>query len=83
MRRFGERRAPGAYVRVVEPGSVGCGDAIESLSIPAHGITVADLATPALPGAAATLLAAHDAGEIVLGPRMHRGAVREAARGTA
>lgn len=83
VRRFGERRAPGAYVRVVEPGSVRCGDAIESLAVPAHGITVADLATPALPGAAATLLAAHDAGEIVLGPRMHRGAVREAARGTA
>ena len=68
---------------MVESGSVGCGDAIESLSVPAHGITVADLTTPALPGVAATLLAAHDAGEVVLGPRMHAGAVREAARGTA
>ena len=81
VRRFAEHRAPGAYVQVVESGSVGRGDAIESLSVPAHGITVADLTTPALPGAAETLLAAHDAGQVVLGPRMHRGAVREAARG--
>ncbi len=82
VRRFAEQRAPGAYVRVLTSGTLGQGDAVESVAVPAHGVTVADIATPALPGSAAALLAAHEAGDVTLMARMHAGAVREAARGT-
>ncbi len=41
VRRFGEASRPGAYLRIVTEGELGAGDAIELLSRPAHGITVA------------------------------------------
>jgi MOSC domain-containing protein YiiM len=41
VRRFGEASRPGAYLRIVEEGELGAGDAIERLSRPAHGVTVA------------------------------------------
>lgn len=81
VRRFTEHRAPGAYFRVVEPGPVAAGDRIEVLSVPAHGISVGDLMTPARPGAALALLAADAAGTVRLGPRMRSDATREANRG--
>ncbi|MBM9465815.1 MOSC domain-containing protein [Nakamurella leprariae] len=40
VRRFTERGAPGAYLRVLTPGSVRAGDAITVLSRPDHGVTV-------------------------------------------
>ena len=81
VRRFTEGRMPGAYVRVVTPGTVGAGDAIEVVSVPEHGITVADLMSPARPGAAAVLLAAERAGQVSLGERMRADATREVRRG--
>ncbi|MCU0284287.1 MAG: MOSC domain-containing protein [Candidatus Nanopelagicales bacterium] len=81
VRRFADRRAPGAYARVEASGAVRAGDALTLLSVPAHGVTVADLMAPALPGAAAALLAAEEASEVVLGERMRRGARQELARG--
>ena len=41
-RRFERALRPGAYLRVVTEGDVGAGDAVEVLSRPAHGFTVAD-----------------------------------------
>jgi MOSC domain-containing protein YiiM len=41
VRRFGEASRPGAYCRIVTEGELGAGDAIEVLSRPGHGITVA------------------------------------------
>src|SRR5262245_4518808 len=41
VRRFGEAGRPGAYMRIVSEGELGAGDAIEILSRPGHGITVA------------------------------------------
>jgi MOSC domain-containing protein YiiM len=41
VRRFGEASRPGAYLRIVEEGELGAGDAIELLSRPEHGVTVA------------------------------------------
>lgn len=81
VRLFTEHRAPGAYLRVSEPGAVEAGDAIEVLSVPAHGVTVAATMTPAQLGAAEALLAAAEAGEVYLGPRMRAGALRELGRG--
>ncbi|MFD3512781.1 MOSC domain-containing protein [Streptomyces sp. NPDC058657] len=40
VKRFTEAGAPGAYLRVVEPGSVRAGDAIEVVHRPEHDVTV-------------------------------------------
>lgn len=39
VRRFAEASRPGAYLRIVEPGELGAGDAIEVVHRPAHGVT--------------------------------------------
>ena len=41
VRLFGESRRPGAYLRIVREGELGAGDAVELLSRPDHGVTVA------------------------------------------
>jgi MOSC domain-containing protein YiiM len=41
VRRFGEASRPGAYLRIVTEGELGAGDAIEIVSRPEHGVTVA------------------------------------------
>jgi MOSC domain-containing protein YiiM len=41
VRRFAEASRPGAYMRIVTEGELGAGDAIEVLSRPEHGITLA------------------------------------------
>src|SRR4051794_36113242 len=40
-RRFAAAGRPGAYLRIVEEGDIGAGDAIEVVSRPAHGVTSA------------------------------------------
>ena len=40
VRRFAARGRTGAYLAVVEPGTITTGDAVEVLGSPAHGITV-------------------------------------------
>ena len=40
IKRFTERGATGAYLRVVEPGSVRAGDPVEVLSRPEHAVTL-------------------------------------------
>ncbi|MEV0979179.1 MOSC domain-containing protein [Streptomyces sp. NPDC049915] len=41
VRRFTHRGAPGAYLRVIEPGEIRAGDAIEVVHRPQHDVTVA------------------------------------------
>jgi len=41
VRRFAEAGRPGAYLRVIAPGDVAAGDAVEVVSRPAHDVTVA------------------------------------------
>jgi MOSC domain-containing protein YiiM len=43
VRRFTERGRTGAYLSVVEPGTVSAGDGVEVLDRPAHGITVPEV----------------------------------------
>lgn len=43
MERFGTSGRPGAYLRVVEEGSVSAGDPVEVLEWPGHGVSVADV----------------------------------------
>ncbi|MCK9794474.1 MOSC domain-containing protein [Isoptericola sp. 4D.3] len=42
VRRFADANRTGAYLRVLENGDLGAGDAIEVVHRPAHGVTVAD-----------------------------------------
>lgn len=41
VRTFTDAAVPGAYLRVVEPGEVRAGDAVEVVHRPAHGLTIA------------------------------------------
>ncbi|MEU0748775.1 MOSC domain-containing protein, partial [Streptomyces albogriseolus] len=41
VRRFTERAAPGAYLRVITPGEVRAGDAVRIVHRPDHDVTVA------------------------------------------
>ncbi|MGY1828182.1 MULTISPECIES: MOSC domain-containing protein [unclassified Blastococcus] len=40
VRRFTARGAPGAYLRVIEAGELGAGDAVEVVARPDHGVTI-------------------------------------------
>lgn len=39
VRRFAEASRPGAYLRILEPGELGAGDAVEVVHRPDHGVT--------------------------------------------
>jgi MOSC domain-containing protein YiiM len=43
MRMFAAANRPGAYLRIVEEGEIGAGDAIRLVDRPAHGVTVAEV----------------------------------------
>ena len=76
VKQFTQRRAPGAYARVVVPGAVGVGDQVVPLGQPDHDVTVADVLPPVEPGAFARLLDAERAGAVDLSERMRRAAVK-------
>lgn len=76
VRRFTERRAPGAYVRVVEPGVISAGDVVVPLATPAHEVTVSALLPPVEPGAFERLLAAERAGAVELSDRLREKALK-------
>ncbi|WP_370618897.1 MOSC domain-containing protein [Mumia sp. Pv 4-285] len=40
LKRFTERGVPGAYLRVVAPGALCVGDAVEVVDVPVHGVTI-------------------------------------------
>ncbi|WP_286219304.1 MOSC domain-containing protein [Paraoerskovia sediminicola] len=77
--RFTLANRTGAYLRVVEPGEVGAGDPVVVERVPAHGVTIADWFGARFAGGHAAparrLLAAHDAGEIVLAAEMRERAL--------
>lgn len=81
VRRFTEANRTGAYLRVVEPGDVGAGDAVDVVLRPSHGVSLADWfgaasAGPAASGTAAELARAlrrsADAGEVRLSEKMEQ-----------
>ncbi|MFF5176078.1 MOSC domain-containing protein [Micromonospora sp. NPDC000089] len=43
IKRFTERAAPGAYLRVLREGAVGPGDPVEVVDRPAHGVTIGEV----------------------------------------
>lgn len=46
VRRFTAHGAPGAYLRVIQPGTVGAGDSIEVIHRPRHGVTIGEAFLP-------------------------------------
>ncbi len=70
VRRFTERGRPGAYLRVLVPGEVRAGDAVEVLSRPGHGVTTSAFFTDRSPEDARVLRAAHDDGSLRLAPAL-------------
>lgn len=66
VKRFAQTGLTGTYLRVVDPGHVMAGDAVEVVSRPRHGVTIRGWYTRRDPADAASLLAAHESGEIKL-----------------
>jgi len=80
IRRFTQRRAPGAYLRVLSPGSIVAADPVTVVGRPGHGVTVADTCGVPDPHLMVRLLAAADAGEVDLAPKLRSHAARAAGR---
>jgi MOSC domain-containing protein YiiM len=80
VRRFTERGAPGAYLRVAEEGGVEAGDGIEVVHRPSHGVTIGDCFVSFDPPVGRRLLEADAAGEIDLAEALRTYAERAAAR---
>ena len=80
VRRFTEHGAPGAYLRVVQEGTVTAGDEIEVVHRPRHGVTIGACFVSLEPGVGHRLLAAAAAGEIDLADSLRAYAERAAAR---
>lgn len=80
VRRFTEHGAPGAYLRVLQEGSVAAGDVVEVVHRPAHGVTIGACFVRFEPDAGRRLLAASDAGELELAGSLRAYAERAVAR---
>ena len=80
VRRYTLRGRPGAYLRVVVPGTVEAGAAITVLHRPGHGVTVARSFACDDPADARSLLAAEAAGSLVLAEYMRRHVLRAVGR---
>lgn len=78
VRRFTEGGAPGAYLRVVREGTVQAGDAVCVVHRPSHGATVLDAFDRDAPEAMRAVLAAADAGDLVLADALRLHAERVA-----
>jgi MOSC domain-containing protein YiiM len=76
VKRFTERNAPGAYLRVLEAGSIAAGDEIRVVQRPGHGVAIGDVTARATPAAMRRLLHAADQLDLTLDPRLRRAAVR-------
>lgn len=79
-KRFSERGMPGAYLAVVEPGSLGAGDPIAVEYRPGHGVTVADTFLRPDPAVMRRLLDADGQGGFELTPKMRRHAMHRVGR---
>lgn len=80
VKRFSDRGACGAYLRVVEPGPVAMSDPIVVESRPGHGVTVRDTFLRPEPAVMQRLLDADGCDGFALTPKMREHATRWAAR---
>ncbi len=80
VKRFTQRGWPGAYLRVLTPGTVAAGDPVTLVRRPGHGVSIADAFLRPSPAVMRTLLDAAAAGVVELGADMRVHAERAAAR---
>jgi MOSC domain-containing protein YiiM len=81
VKRFTQRNAPGAYLRVLETGSVQAGDPVAVVSRPGHGTTIGDFLLGAQPGPMQRLVDAAAELDLDLAPTVARTASRAIKRG--
>lgn len=81
VKRFTERGAPGAYLKVIAGGTIAVGDRVEVIHRPGHGVTVADVLGRPDAEVLGRLLTAEAAGQCELGAKMREYAQRAVARG--
>lgn len=78
VKRFTERNAPGAYLRVLESGGIAAGDQVRVVHRPGHGVTIGDVTARAQPDTMRRLLAAAQELDLQLDPGLRRKASRTA-----
>ncbi len=76
VKRFAKRNAPGAYLRVLVPGSVAAGDEVRVVHRPGHGVRIGDVTMQATPEIMRRLLEAADRLDLTLAPSLRRKAVK-------
>ena len=81
VKRFHAAGLTGAYLRVVEPGSVSAGDPVTVVGRPSHGVTIHGWFRDESAEDARRLLDADAAGELTLQGVMRKAATRSLARG--
>lgn len=79
-KRFTERGAPGAYLRVLRTGEIGAGSPVTVESRPGHGVTIRDTFGHLDPAAMRRLLRAGDDGVVSLAAALRRRAATAAGR---
>ncbi|MFI7587109.1 MOSC domain-containing protein [Spongisporangium articulatum] len=80
VKRFTQRKAPGAYLAVVEPGVISAGDAVQVVHRPGHGLPISAVTKIAEPETMARLLEFAEATGYELEPYLRRDAERKARR---
>jgi MOSC domain-containing protein YiiM len=80
VKRFTAHGAPGAYLRVVQEGTIGAGDEVEVVHRPTHGVSIGRCFGRFDADAGRRLLAAGASGEVDLAQGLVRYARRAAAR---
>jgi MOSC domain-containing protein YiiM len=80
VKRFTERGAPGACLRVRRTGSVAAGDPVAVVHRPGHGVSIGAVTSVAEPATMRALLAAADDLHLDLDPGLRQDAVRVSKR---
>ena len=79
VKRFTEHGAPGAYLRVITPGSVAAGDPVVVHRRPGHGVTIGDSFLRTDPATMRRLLEAAGAGSFEIASKLRKRAAKIAA----
>jgi MOSC domain-containing protein YiiM len=76
VKRFAQKNAPGAYLRVLQAGSVAAGDEVRVMHRPGHGVVIGDVTNQAAPDTMRRLLEAADRLDLTLASSLRRKAVK-------